>query len=314
MRQEHLRAFLRLVRFPNLVIVALTQYLVYFALFKDAFDEEGIRMALQPGAMHLFVADTLLITAGGYIINDIFDFRSDMANRPGRMALGRYIHKQTAYWLYYSLSLIGFFLALILAFQVGRPPLVALYPLAVLFLFLYTAYFKKAPLAGNLLIAAFCAGVAGVIWFAEREGFSRLIVLSPKTALELSNLLNWYLAFAFLSTLYRELVKDLEDMPGDARAGCRTVPLAWGVGTAKIMAGLTAVLLLLLLLAMALAESERFGAISYGFTLAGLMLPVGYSLAKLKNASGSKDYRTLSQLAKLIMLNGLLLLLLLTFQ
>ncbi len=309
LRMNIILAYLRLVRLPNLLIVAFTQYLVYGALLRPAFDQYNISLALPPRTFWLFVLDTLLVTAGGYIINDLVDFRTDLANRPEKVVLGRYIRKQTAYWLYFSVNIMGFLLAFYLALSVGQPPLVGLYPLAALLLYAYSAKLKKQPLSGNLLISLFCAAVPGIVWFAERAGFADLSAKAPARAGEIAVLLFWYLSFAFWSTLYRELIKDMEDVGGDRQTGCRTVAVAWGMGVAKGVAAATGLSLLVIVVAMAYREAELFTPLSRVYLGVALLLPVGLSLFLLFRAETSAHYHRLSTLAKLIMLSGLLLLL-----
>lgn len=307
-------AFLRLIRLPNLLIVGLAQYLVYGVLLQPAFADYGISLSLPPHTFWLFVMDTIMITAAGYIINDIIDFRSDLQNRPEKVVLGRYIRKQTAYWLYFSTILLGFFLAFYLALSVQNPPLVAIYPVGVGLLFWYSYRLKQLPLWGNLLISVFCAAVPGVVWFAERAGFSRLAEVAPGEAARIATIMVWYLFFAFGSTLFRELIKDMEDVKGDKSTHCRTVPIAWGMNTAKGLAAATGAGLLALVLSMSVFQRELFTNMSHLYVTVALIGPIGLSLFGLFRARVPEDYHRLSTLAKLIMLSGLVLLLFFAFQ
>lgn len=302
-------AFLRLIRLPNLVMVGVTQYLFYGALLQPAFEQYGIGLTLPPRTFWLFVLDTIMITAAGYIINDVIDFRSDLQNRPEKVVLGRYIRKQTAYWLYFSTILLGFFLAFYLALSVQNMPLVAIYPIGVGLLFWYSYQLKKLPLWGNLLVSLFCAAVPGVVWFAEREGFAELAAVDPELAAQLAVIMVWYLIFAFGSNLYRELIKDMEDVEGDRSAGCRTVPIVWGMNTAR---GLTAAIgagLLALIVVMVVHQRELFSRLSHLYVTVALITPLGLSLFWLFRAKVAADYHRVSTMAKLIMLSGLVLLL-----
>lgn len=302
-------AFLRLIRLPNLFIVGLTQYLIYGALLQPAFEQYGIGLTLPPQTFWLFVLDTLLITSAGYIINDVIDFRIDLQNRPEKVVLGRYIRKQTAYWLYFSTILLGFFLAFYLALSVQNMPLVAIYPAGAGLLFWYSYQLKKLPLWGNLLVSLFCAGVPGIVWFAEREGFAKLAAVDPKLAAQLAVIMVWYLIFAFGSNLYRELIKDMEDVEGDRSAQCRTVPVIWGMNTAKGLAAAIGVGLLALIVAMVVHQGELFTLLSHLYVTVALIAPLGLSLFGLFRAKVPSDYHRVSTMAKLIMLSGLILLL-----
>ena len=291
------------------MIVALTQYLIYGVLIMPAFQQYGIPVSLPPQTFWLFVLDTILITAAGYVVNDIVDFKIDLQNRPEKVVLGRYIRKQTAYWMYFSINLLGFFLAFYLALSVQNPPLVAIYPVAVGLLFWYSFRLKQLPLWGNLLIALFCAAVPGVVWFAEREGFTRLAAVAPESAGNVAAIIVWYLFFAFGSTLFRELIKDMEDVQGDQSADCRTLPIAWGMRTAKGITAAVGIGLLALIMAMIVSQAELFSLLSHLYVMIALVIPLGLSLFWLFRAIEPVDYHRLSTLAKLIMLSGLILLL-----
>lgn len=307
-----LKALLRLVRFPNLVIVALTQYLIYYILLLPALQQYGLPPVLDDAHFSLLVVVTLLITAGGYVINDIVDFRIDLANRPEKVVINRFIRIQSAYWLYFCFNLLGFLIALYLSFYIECIPLANLFPLAVVLLFVYSTYLKSRPLLGNLLIALFCAGVAGIAWFAERESFQALMEKAPALAGRIGGIISWYMAFAFLSTMFREIIKDMEDVQGDMGANCRTIPALWGMPTAKGLAAAFGLGLAALLICLPFSLPHLFTWLSLVLLIFGILLPLFLALAWLFQAQDKPQFHRLSQLAKLIMLSGLAMLLFLS--
>lgn len=300
-----LRALLRLVRFPNLAIVALAQYLIYYILLLPAFQQYNLEPILDDAHFSLLVAVTVFITAGGYVINDIIDFRIDLVNRPDKVVINRQIRVQSAYWLYFCFNLMGFLLALYLSFHVECIPLANLFPLAVALLFLYSTYLKRQALVGNLLIALFCAGVAGIVWFAEREAFRELIEQAPALAGRIGSIISWYMAFAFLSTMFREIVKDMEDVQGDVGANCRTIPVRWGMKVAKGVAAAFGLGLAVFLVYLVLSRPGLFTELSLAFLIFGVLAPLLLALVWVFRAREKKQFYRLSQLAKLIMLGGL---------
>lgn len=117
---------------------------------------------------------TVCITAGGYIVNDIVDVRTDQINRPGRVIIGKQLSNQTvAYWLYFMFQIVVM-LWLYLVFYVRRIPFLSIFPLLVGGLALYSLYLKRLPLAGNLLVAIYCAAVPGIVWLLEQQAFRAL--------------------------------------------------------------------------------------------------------------------------------------------
>lgn len=307
-------ALLRLVRFPNLLIVALTQCLLYYILLLPAFRQYGLAPALDGPHFGLLVAVTVLITAGGYVINDIVDFRIDLINRPEKVVVNRQIRVQSAYWLYFCFNLMGFLIALYLSFHVECIPLANLFPLAVALLFFYSTYLKRLAILGNLLVAFFCAGVAGIVWFAERESFRELMEQAPALAGRIGGIISWYMAFAFLSTMFREVIKDMEDVQGDVSADCRTLPVRWGMRAAKGVAASFGVGLAVFLIHLALSQPMLFTELSLVFLIFSVLAPLLLALIWIFGAREKEHYHRLSQAAKVIMLGGLAMLFFLAVQ
>jgi 4-hydroxybenzoate polyprenyltransferase len=301
----------RLIRLPNLLIVALVQSLLYFRLLLPAFEQHGVAPRLNTLEFLFLVLATLCTTACGYIINDLYDYEMDLLNRKVKVIVNEKISAQTCIWIYALWGYIGFLLSLYLAFRIGQVYMMGLYILSFVLLFLYTKILKKRPLLGNMLVALFCAGVAGLVWLAELPGWWALKNAAPQTAQALQSIINWYCAFAFFSTMFREIVKDLEDKPGDAAAGCRTFPIAAGDAAAKYLAMAMAGLLLLLLGGLYIYQVPGFGSRFYLGALLGVVGPLVYAIYLLQKAQTPSDYHRISTLAKLVMLAGVLLLLLL---
>lgn len=304
-----MQALLSLVRFPNLIIVVLTQCLLYYRILVPALEQSGIERTLTNHAFIVFVLITVLITAGGYIINDLLDHPIDVINKPEKMIIEQEIEASTAYWLYFSFNLLGYILALYLAFIVAYLPWLFLYPAAVTGLYLYSHTLKKRPLWGNLLVAFYCAAVAAILLLAERGSFQQLFDLNPEAARRVSALFLWYIVFAFIVTLYRELIKDLQDEPGDRNQGLRTAPIAWGQKRTKAVAISIGLTLLLFIAIWSVGFFQDFPASIWVFLFAGVALPLLYTLFQLNKAKSPSQFQHLSQVTKWIMLIGILLLL-----
>ena len=184
----------------------------------------------------------------------------------------------------------------------------------MILLFVYSIYLKSQAVLGNLLIALFCAGVAGIVWFAERGPFQQLLEEAPVIAGRLGSIISWYMAFAFMSTMFREVVKDMEDVQGDVGANCRTIPVRWGMNVAKGVALSFGLGLAVFLIYLPLGSPELFTKSSLFFLALGILLPLFLALIWVLRAREKAQFHRLSQLAKLIMLSGLGLLLLLAIQ
>lgn len=291
---------LRLIRMPNLLLVALTQYIINFHVIHPGLDALSVSGQFSDFHFHLLLTVTLLITASGYLINDIHDIHADEFNKPEKRIVGKYISFATAYWLYFCCCISGYMLALYLAFYVECLAYANIYLLALGSLYVYSAYFKKKPLIGNVTVAVFCAGVAAILVLAEYDALQFSKSLNPGYYQHVVVVIGIYALFAFLSTLFREIVKDLEDVEGDKLAGYRTAPIAWGIRATRLAAFLAGIFWLISMIACWWVPAVS--------QVAWISLPLAFLLFLLVRAKTKQDYSRISFLCKWIMLGGLLIL------
>ncbi|UPL49540.1 geranylgeranylglycerol-phosphate geranylgeranyltransferase [Hymenobacter sublimis] len=272
----------RLVRLPNLLIMGLCLVLVRACLLLPA---APWRQVLAP-SFGLLVLAALSVGAAGYIINDYYDVKIDAINRPGRLVVGRVVNRRHAMLAHVLLSGLGVVVSGALS------PLLGLVNLgSALLLWGYSVRFKRVALVGNISIATLTAA----------------LVLLPELQIRTGTSAVWaYALAAFLLTTVREIVKDVEDMRGDAQHDCRTLPIVWGVARTKWVVGFFLGCLGLLLLGASYnaVVSNRFLLATWllGLVLAPLV-GLGY---KLRRADRKRDFTHLSAWCKWIMLAGVL--------
>jgi 4-hydroxybenzoate polyprenyltransferase and related prenyltransferases len=97
-------AFLKLVRWPNLVMIAVTQVLFYFSLVQPLY-EKGIYTNFKNENFPLLILASVLIAAAGYIINDYFDLNIDQVNKPERTIIDKAIKRRWGHCNAYRLFL-----------------------------------------------------------------------------------------------------------------------------------------------------------------------------------------------------------------
>jgi len=263
-------------------------------------------MELSGSLWWLFILDTILIAAGGYVINDIFDQQADLENKPENQFIGKnHLSVKMAWFYYFVLIATGFIIATYIAYEIEKPHLLLIYPAACALLFLYSYSFKKHALIGNVVVAIFCAFVPGIILYAEWEVIHNAEVLNKTEYEFLINMFTAYISFAFLSTMVREIVKDIEDIAGDTSSGYRTLPIALSKKGAKYFAIFFGVLLIL---------SYAFWILPYTATdsiaifLGLVSIMVVYSIfivGRLSSASVKDDYRLISKQLKILMVISL---------
>jgi 4-hydroxybenzoate polyprenyltransferase len=301
----------QLLRAPNLLIVFLTQYLLAYRVLYPALREAEILPSLGDFQFSLLVLTTVLLTASGYVINDIYDQEVDHYNRPKRQIVGRHMQVEKAWLLYAVLTALGCISFTYLGFYLQNPGFTALCPILVFLLWWYSYRLKGLSFLGNLVVAFLCALVAGILWLAEDASFQALAIRYPEESAHVRLVFGGYILFAFLTTLFREMIKDLEDRHGDERGGLKTLPVRYGVRVAR---NLTLFIggVFLLGLALALGYYWRLSYNSPGVLLIVflVMLPFLYVFDRLWDIPEQVDYRRLSSLTKWVMAGGLLLLLL----
>ena len=302
----------RLIRLPNLIIVAVTQALIYYQLLHKTFRNYSLTGSFNSFEFVLFVIATILITASGYIINDIFDIETDRINKPDKRIIQVHLSISNAWKIYFSMILTGALISLYLAVQRNDLLYWFIYPVAVFLLFGYSRWFKGIPYFGNILISLFCAAVPGIFFLSEASILNELKIKDLSSFLSLHRLLLSYVIFAFLTNLYREIVKDLQDEAGDKLANINTAAVYFGKKTTRFVA-----LFIALIISMVITftfSQAIFSNIPYLFALQCLLIqiPLSVSIIKLIQAKDDKAYRNVGLWIKLIMINGLILITYLT--
>ena len=302
----------RLIRLPNLIIVAVTQALIYYQLLHKTFRNYSLTGSFNSFEFVLFVIATILITASGYIINDIYDIETDRINKPDKRIIQVHLSISNAWKIYFSMILTGALISLYLAVQRNDLLYWFIYPIAVFLLYGYSRWFKGIPYLGNILVSLFCAAVPGIFYLSEASILIELKIKDLSSFLSLHGLLLSYVIFAFLTNLYREIVKDLQDEAGDKLANIHTAAVYFGKKTTKFVA-----LFIALVISMVITftfSQAIFSNIPYLFAVQCLLIqiPLSVSIIKLIQAKDDKAFRNVGLWIKLIMINGLILITYLT--
>jgi len=303
-------AILRLIRFPNLIIVVLTQYLLQYCVLIPTLEKAKLSPILDHFHFGLLVLSTLMIAAGGYIINDIVDYKIDLINKPDRVIINKNISIKPARILYHSNNLIGLLISLYLAYHVDNIALISLYIVAVFLMYLYSISLKSKALLGNIVVGLFCAFVAGIVLFAERAAYADFTTNLGSYQNELTLLFGGYMLFAFLTTMFREIVKDIEDVKGDTAQDCQTLPIVSSIGFAKKVAAFFGVLVLAFTSYIGQLVYPHLNTIHLIYILIGIIFPTIASLYLLGKAQSTAEFHRISRLAKYLMLSGILFLML----
>ena len=302
-------AFFKLVRYPNLLFIAITQLLFYYFFMYTFPDTPVYPIKLDPDSFGLLLLASVFIAAAGYIINDYFDLNIDKINKPSKIIIEKVIRRRWAIVWHLALTSAGVLLSFYVGYRIGNELLGVMNLLCGVLLWVYSTTFKKKLLIGNIIISLLTAWVVLVLYFCElrvtrvfyslNDGYQQHITRLFKEAI-------LYGGFAFLISMIREVVKDMEDLRGDYRYGCRTMPIVWGIPAAKVFSAtlLTVLIAALCIVQFYVLQLRKWWSALY--CVACILLPLLLVFYRLYKASSAKDYHSLSSTLKLIMLTGIL--------
>jgi 4-hydroxybenzoate polyprenyltransferase len=238
-------AFFKLVRWQNLVFIALTQVLFLYCIEQPIFQNAKITTNVHGIYFVLLMIASVIIAAAGNIINDYFDLNIDQINKPEKVIVDKVIGRRWVIVWHLVLSIFGIFLGFCIDWYTSVRFLGIANMASVVLLFFYSVSLKKKFLIGNVLISLLTAWVILVITYCETNHL--LDVFRKGSSLEadkLSRLTFLYAGFAFIISLIREVVKDMEDVEGDRKYGCKTMPIVWGLNASKVFVAVWLVVLI----------------------------------------------------------------------
>ncbi len=294
-------SFFKLIRYQNLLMLAFMQLIFRYGFLKW----QNVPLSLADWQYCLLVLATVLIAAGGYVINDIFDQDTDSENKPSKVIVGNKISEALAYNIYVGLTIAGVGIGFYLSNVIMKPGFATLFILIASLLYLYASSLKQMILIGNIIVAlllSFSVIVIGIydLYPATYEG-------NQKDMGVLFSILLDYAFFAFILNFIREIVKDLEDINGDYNQGMNTLPIVLGVQrTSKVVFVLSFIPLLILLYYTNeyFASNKLFIATIYSLLM--LVGPLLYFTIKSWNAKTKKEFHHLSLVLKFVLFFGIL--------
>lgn len=304
---KKLIAFFQLIRFKNLLFIVLTQLFFYGFIIRPSYQKLlSSTPLLSHDLFHWMLIASILIAGGGYIINDYFDLNIDKINKPDKLIVDKEISRRWAMMLHFIMSIAGLVITGYVSMKLNNFLLLLLNGIAVILLWVYSTTFKKKLLSGNIIISVLTAWVIFMLFFTEinwNEG--RFIPASNLALISIYKLAIIYGGFAFIVSLIREVIKDVEDEIGDRKYGCTTMPIVWGVNATKVFVAVWMIALFGALCAiMIYSVFNKWYLVSvYIIYLLAFIFNI---FNKLRSAKNIEDYTMLSRLVKILMLSGIL--------
>lgn len=310
---EVLKDYLRLTRPANLFFIATLMVLMEKWVAVPVLQHYWhLPEQLPVSLLILLSAATVLIAAGGYVINDYFDIKIDRINRPDTLIVANTIGKPQTMRYYSIITGLGVIVGLIAAWLCHSWTLAMIFVMTPGLLWFYSASYKRQFVIGNLIVA-FSAALTPLLIALANEAYMlhRVgeMVLSVGVPQMLYVWIGGFAAFAFVMTWLREVVKDLQDQEGDRELECHSLPIVLGEMWTKI------IVTIVMLMAMAASVWLIFFVLPFPTVWTGLnvrywicvwMIPMLGEIALLWSAKIPSDYKTAQQLLKWIMLMGTL--------
>lgn len=303
-----------LIRLPNLLIIAFTQYAMRYLIMEPLLPSASFSLQFSNLHFFLLVLATLFIAAAGYIINDYFDTRTDRINKPEKVVVGITVNRRTAMTLHTIFNIIGVGIGIYLSFHIGIISMSFIFFLTAGLLWFYSTNYKRQFLIGNLTVAFLTAMVPLIVVLFEIPMLNKAYgTIMLQYSSSFNYIFIWvagFSIFAFLTTLIREIIKDTEDFEGDAAYGMKTLPIVTGISLTKAILALlitgTVFLLVFILVKFIMFSGTQTDFISLTYFAAFLVIPFFILLTLILIAKEKADYHRASLLIKLIMLSGVM--------
>jgi 4-hydroxybenzoate polyprenyltransferase len=294
-----LKHFFQLIRWKNLVLIASMQFLIkHFFLSNFSF-----QTSLNYYLFSLLVASTILISAGGYIINDINDVKTDLINKPKRVIVKEHISFSNTIKLYYLLNFLGLLCGIILSIKIEKP-LYSLYFISIAaILYIYSKYLKGKVIIGNITVSLLLAFSIFIILIFDTPQPINMEQINHVITIQYVIIV--YSFCAFLLSLIREVIKDIEDVNGDYNQNFATLPIVYGRDRTRKVTLLISVSTLIFFIYIAFRQF-RIDSLALLYLLVLVLIPLLYFCIKLYHSETNSEYSHLSKILKIIILTGIL--------
>ena len=269
---------LSVVRGYNIAIIVLAQYLS--AIFILAPEKKRALEIILDFNLFMIVLVSGLTIASGYIINNFYDSKKDLINRPNKSQLDRLVSQKTKLKVYFTVNFIVFLLSFFVSFRA-----VIFFSTYIFLIWFYSHKLKKMSVIGNLTAAFLAVLPFFAILLYYKNIYPQIFA---------------HATFLFLLLLIREMIKDLENIKGDIANDYQTIPVMFGESTAKKIITLLTVLTIVPI--YFLVEIFEVGYMDIYFYVSLIVLI--FFLQKLWKSNSKPDYLKLHNILKFLVVSG----------
>ena len=289
--------YLKLIRFQNLVVMVLIQYLIRFILIIPKYGKENV---LSEFYFTLLLFSILLIVAAGYTINDYFDIKVDSENKDEHVIVGRTIKRRIALVIHFILTSVGLILGFYITYKINQLVISIILITCAYILWIYNLKLKRIFFLANLIVAGLSA-----IFVTSIAIIEILLNYNHKASIDNITTLTVIATLAFILSLMHEIIKDLRTMEGDKKYKIRTLPTVWGLLKTKEFLKWLSIITAFIISVIAITKFKtNLTALSYAFIF--LIGPLFLLNIWVYKAQDRIDYERISKLNKFIVFTGIM--------
>ena len=289
--------YLKLIRFQNLVVMVLIQYLIRFTLIIPKYGKENV---LSEFYFALLLFSILLIVAAGYTINDYFDIKVDSENKDENVIVGRTIKRRIALVIHFILTSVGLILSFYITYKINQLVISIILIICAYILWIYNLKLKRIFFLVNLIVAGLSA-----IFVTSIAIIEILLNYNHKASIDNITTLTVIATLAFILSLMHEIIKDLRTMEGDKKYKIRTLPTEWGLLKTKEFLKWLSIITAFIISVIAITKFKtNLTALSYAFIF--LIGPLFLLNIWVYKAQDRIDYERISKLNKFIVFTGIM--------
>ena len=264
------------VRIYNILIIVLAQYLTSIFILSD----KKLFDVIFDFNLFLLILCSSLSIASGYIINNFYDEKKDIINKPIKSKIDDVVKKSTKLYFYFILNFVVIFFASIISLRA-----VIFFSVYIFFLWFYSHKLKRLLFLGNL--------------------FYSLLTITPFFAIllyykNIDLIIAAYALFLFFILLLKDITKDLKNLVGDFTENYQTIPVAFGEDFSRIIISLITFINVILIINLFINFSDGYMNMYYGISLILLLI----FTIKLYNSKKVSDYLELHNILRLIIVLG----------
>ena len=303
-----LKTWFQLIRWKNILFLAFIVTTLFYGVITPYLNQYAIALPNGHLLFGLLLASTVLIAAGGYVINDYFDTKIDEINRPTKVIVGKTITRAQAAMGFQIMLGLGVLCGLCIAILLSNMNIGFIYLVLSGILWFYSSSYKRQLIIGNLMIAI-CAFMTyflvGYVVNVQLITYYQPAIYQTTIITDIYAWTTGFGLFSFLFTLLREIVKDIDDIEGDREMECHTIPIVWGLTTTKVILVILSVIILFLsgYFAFKLIPLPNDN-LTWKYYLGCIAIPLLVLMFWIIKAKKRSQWQQISQVIKFIMFLG----------